>query len=75
MTVIEIGLCGIKPNHAVMDTSTPEGAILNRAWGSVTSNPLGPHWAFGGLEVNDPSKLWGFFSFESVSHHEEFART
>jgi hypothetical protein len=75
MPVIEFGLMGVKPNHAIMDANTPEGDILNRAWSAVTVAPGGPHWAYGGLEVDDPSRLWGFFKFDSVKHHEEFAQT
>jgi hypothetical protein len=75
MPVIELGLMGVKPQHDVMDPTTSSGAILHKAWSSVTPAPGGPHWAFGGLEVDDNSQLWGFFEFDSVEHHEEFAQT
>jgi hypothetical protein len=75
MTVIEIGVMGVKPNHAVMEFTQPEGQILKRAWNSVTAHANGPHWAFGGTEVGDRSMLWGFFEFDSIEHHAEFAKT
>lgn len=75
MPTIEIGLMGTKPNQHVMDTTTPEGQTLQHAWNSVTSYSSGPHWSYGGVEPADPSALWGFFEFDNVKHHEEFART
>lgn len=66
---------GVKPDHAVMDTSTIEGRILQKAWGSVVQAENGPHWAYGGLECADPLRLWGLFAFDSVQQHEEFAQT
>jgi hypothetical protein len=75
MPVIEVGLMGVMPNHAVMDPTKPEGQILERACDSVTAHETGPHWAFGGTEFGDTSRLWGFFEFEPVEHHAEFAKT
>lgn len=75
MSIIEIGCMGVKPDHAVMDSSTDEGRILQQAWGSVVHADGGPHWAYGGLECDDPLRLWGLFSFDSVQQHEKFAQT
>jgi hypothetical protein len=75
MTVIEIGLVGVKRNHAAMDPTHPEGHILKRAWNSDTAHANGPHRAFGGMELVDRSMLWGFFEFESIEHHAGFAKT
>jgi hypothetical protein len=75
MTVIEIGVVGVKPNHQVMNPNTPEGHILNQAWSAVTVAPNGPYWAHGGLDVDSPLRLWGFFAFDSIAHHQGFAKT
>jgi len=75
MPTIELGLMRVKPNHAIMDAFTPSGQILQKAWSAVTSYPNGPHWSYGGAEPGDTSKLWGFFEFESVKHHVDFAGT
>jgi hypothetical protein len=75
MTVIELGLVGVKPKHQVMDPSTLEGQILDKAWSEVTITPGGPYWTYGGLEVDCPLRLWGFFAFDSIAHHQEFAKT
>ncbi|KAF2823814.1 hypothetical protein CC86DRAFT_457447 [Ophiobolus disseminans] len=74
MPTIEFGLMLAKPNHAVMDTTSPEGHILQQAWSAVTRYPTGPHWSYGGVEPGDASALWGFFAFDGVAHHEKFAR-
>ncbi|KAH7087593.1 hypothetical protein FB567DRAFT_525301 [Paraphoma chrysanthemicola] len=75
MPVIEFGLMGVKPNHPVTSPSTPSGQILQSAWSQLSTAPNGPAWVYGGVEVSDPEKLWGFFEFESVEQHEQFART
>tara|TARA_R110002003_G_scaffold48_9_gene4009 strand:- start:13288 stop:13515 length:228 start_codon:yes stop_codon:yes gene_type:complete len=75
MPVIEFGLMGVKPNHAVTDPTTTEGQILHQAWESVSTTPNGPRWVYGGVEVDNPERLWGFFEFESVKQHEDFAKT
>ena len=74
MPVIEFGLMGVKPNHKAMDQTTEEGQVLHKAWTTVTVAPGGPHWAYGGLEVGNPLLLWGFFAFDSVEQHQEFAK-
>ncbi|KAH7074717.1 hypothetical protein BKA63DRAFT_553641 [Paraphoma chrysanthemicola] len=75
MPVIEFGLMGVKPNHPVTSPSTPSGKILQSAWSHLSTAPNGPAWVYGGVEVPDPEKLWGFFEFESVEQHEQFAKT
>lgn len=75
MPVVEIGLMGVKPEHKVMDLTTTEGQVLEKAWSAVTVAPGGPHWAYGGVEIDKPLLLWGFFAFDSVEHHREFAKT
>lgn len=74
MPVVEFGPMVVKPNHAVFDSSTPEGKILDNAWDAVTVLPGGPYWAYGGLLEDDETFLWGFFEFDSVAHHESFAK-
>jgi hypothetical protein len=49
MPVIEFGLMGVKPNHAVTDPTTTEGQILHQAWESVSTAPNGPRWVYGGV--------------------------
>ena len=75
MPVIEFGLMGVMPDHNVMDQTIEEGQILQKTWTAVTVAPGGPHWACGGLEIGNPLLLWGFFAFDSVEHHQEFAKT
>lgn len=65
---------GVKPGHAVMDPSTSEGLVLKTAWDSCAKTKDGPHWAYGGVEAGDPLTLWAFFAFDSVAHHETFAK-
>ncbi|KAF5694540.1 major facilitator family transporter [Fusarium denticulatum] len=73
MTVTEIGAMGVKPNMNIMDHTTPEGKILTDAWKTVISKPGGPQRVYWGLESVDPSKIWGFFDFDSVEQHRRFA--
>jgi hypothetical protein len=75
MTVTEIGCMGVKPDHNIMDETTKEGRILVGAWKAVTAAPGGPHRVYWGLEVEDPSKVWAFFDFDSVEDHEKFAKS
>lgn len=75
MNVVEFGLMGVKPSHSIMDPTTKEGQVLKKAWDAVTAAQGGPYWAFGGVETDDTSRLWGFFEFDSLAHHEEFAKT
>ncbi|KAF5603546.1 multidrug resistance [Fusarium pseudocircinatum] len=73
MTVTELGPMGVKPNMNIMDHTTPEGKILTDAWKTVLSKPGGPQRVYWGLESVDPSKVWGFFDFDSVEQHQRFA--
>ncbi|KAF2031448.1 hypothetical protein EK21DRAFT_63319 [Setomelanomma holmii] len=75
MPVVEFGLMGVQPNHPVTNLTTPSGQILQRAWDAVVGALNGPRWAFGGVEVDNAERLWGFFEFESVEQHAEFAKT
>jgi hypothetical protein len=75
MAVTEIGCMGVKPGLNVMDESTQEGQVLIGAWKAVTSAPGGPHQVYWGLEVEDPSKLWAFFDWDSVEDHENFSKS
>ena len=74
MPVIEFGLMGIKPDHKVMDATTREGQVLEKAWTAVTVALGGPYWAYGGLDLSNSLLLWAFFAFDSVEHHQEFAK-
>jgi hypothetical protein len=58
-----------------MDESTPEGQVFPRAWNTVTAAPGGPHKVYWGLQVEDPSKVWTFFEWDSVDDHEKFAKS
>ncbi|KAF2661832.1 hypothetical protein K491DRAFT_773790 [Lophiostoma macrostomum CBS 122681] len=74
MAIIEIGRMGVKPNHNVMDESTPEGKILRDTWERIIEQPTGPHRLFWGLEDEEPLRIWGIFEWDSVEHHQKFAR-
>jgi len=75
MAVTEIGFMGVKPNLDVMNDSTHEGQILSGAWNAVTTAPGGPHRVHWGLEIEDPSKIWAFFDWDSLEEHEKFAKS
>lgn len=75
MAIIEVGCMIVKPEKNVLDGSTTEGQILNKAWNSVLVAPDGPRWNCWGVEAGDSRRLWGFFEFESIEHHAEFAKT
>lgn len=75
MPVTEISCMGVKPNVDIMDESTPEGQVLPRAWKTVTAAPGGPHKVYWSLQVEDPSKVWTFFEWDSVDDHEKFAKS
>ena len=75
MTVTEVGLMGVKPGLNVMDESTPEGKVLPAAWNAVSSAPGGPHQVYYGLEIEDPSKVWAFFDWDSLEDHAKFAKS
>lgn len=73
MAVTEVGCMVVKPGVDIMDENSQGGQILNTAWKAVTSEPTGPYTVYWGLEVEDPSHMWGFFDFESVEKHQKFA--
>lgn len=75
MAVTEIGFMGVKPNLDVMNEKTHEGQILSGAWGAVTTAPGGPQRVHWGLEIEDPSRIWAFFDWESLEQHEKFAKS
>ena len=75
MTFAESGCMGVKPGIDIMDESTPEGKILKNTWETVTTKPGGPHRVCWGLEREDPSKIWVWFDWDSVEHHQAFAQT
>ncbi|KAF6819241.1 hypothetical protein CPLU01_13090 [Colletotrichum plurivorum] len=74
MTVIEIGCMGVRPGLDVMNDNTPEGKVLPTAYNTVTVTPGGPYNAFWGLQLEDPTRVWTFFEFDSVEAHMEFGR-
>lgn len=75
MPVTEVGCMGVKPDHDVMNDATREGQVLTGVWKTVTTAPGGPQRVYWGLEVEDPSKVWAFFDFESIEEHRKFAET
>ncbi|KAK2767205.1 hypothetical protein CKAH01_15323 [Colletotrichum kahawae] len=74
MPVTEVGCMGVKPDLSPMDDSTPEGSFLSGVYTAVTVAEGGPYRAFWGTEMENPLLLWGFFDFDSVEHHEVFAK-
>ena len=58
-----------------MDEETWEGKIVAEAWKAVSSVPTGPYQVYYGVEAENPSKLWGFFDFDSIEHHHRFAKS
>ena len=74
MVVTEVGVMGIKPGLDVMNDDTPEGQILTKVWKTVTTAPGGPQNVCWGIESEDPSKIWGFFDWNSVEEHQQFAK-
>lgn len=74
MTVIEIGCMGVRPGLDIMNDDTPEGKVLPTAYNTVTATPGGPYNAFWGLQLEDSTKVWTFFEFDSVEAHMEFGR-
>lgn len=74
MTITEVGCTALKPGMDVMNAATPEGKILNSIWEKVIKNPEGPSRVYWGVEKNDPLKQWAWFDWDSVEHHEKFAK-
>jgi hypothetical protein len=75
MSVIEFGFMGIKSSRDVMNPSTPEGQMLHDAWTAVTTAPGGPARTHWGVELEDTSKIWAFFDWDSLSQHAAFAKS
>ena len=74
MPVTEVVCMVTKPGTNPIDESSHEGQVLATAWKTVTQHPNGPYRAYYGTEVEDPSKLWCFFDFESVEDHQNFVK-
>ena len=66
---------GVKPGLDVMNETTWEGQILMGVWNTVIEAPGGPHRVYWGLEMEDPYKVWAFFDWDSIDHHEKFAKS
>jgi len=64
---------GVKPGLNIMDEDAPEGKVLTGVYNAVVSLPGGPHRVYLGLEAEDRSKLWAFFDWDSIEHHQKFA--
>ncbi|KAK1980187.1 hypothetical protein LZ30DRAFT_723977 [Colletotrichum cereale] len=75
MIVTEIGCCGVKPGLDIMDESTPEGKIYVGVFRTLNASPGGPHRMYLSLDLDEPSKEYGFFDWDSLEHHENFAKT
>ncbi len=75
MSVTEVGCMGVKSGLDIMDETTPEGQILLKAWKPVPDLPGGPRRAYWGLEIENPLKIWAFFDWDSIEHHEKFAKS
>ncbi|KAK2033035.1 hypothetical protein LX32DRAFT_635675 [Colletotrichum zoysiae] len=75
MAVTEIGCCGIKPGLKIMDESTPEGKLYMGVFRTLNTLPGGPLRIYLGVDLDEPSKVYGFFDWISVDHHEKFAKT
>ncbi len=66
---------GVKPGLNIMDDTTPEGQILLKTWKAVIDAPRGPDQVYWGLEIENPLSIWAFFDWDSVEHHEKFAKS
>ncbi|KAH8817447.1 hypothetical protein F5884DRAFT_897092 [Xylogone sp. PMI_703] len=75
MPIIEVGCMGVKPNLDIMDDNTREGQILTGAWKAVTTAAGGPHQVYWGLEIEDLSRVWAFFDWDSIEDHDKFAKS
>lgn len=73
--VVEVGLMGVKNGKTPMDPTTSDGKILADAWEAVIKAPGGPERVYWGLEVEDSSRIWGWFDWKSLEEHEEFAKS
>ncbi|KAF3038757.1 hypothetical protein E8E11_003804 [Didymella keratinophila] len=75
MAIVEVGMMGVQTGKTPMDPTTPDGRLLHDAWTSVIAAPGGPARVYWGTEVENPSKIWGFFDWESLEQHEAFAKS
>jgi hypothetical protein len=75
MPVTEVGYMSVKPGLNIMDETTPEGQILAGAYKRVAAAPGGPKHVYFGPEMENPSKLWAFFDWDSVEEHKKFAKS
>ncbi|KAK2015053.1 hypothetical protein LZ32DRAFT_602752 [Colletotrichum eremochloae] len=41
----------------------------------LNASPGGPHRMYLGVDLDEPSKVYGFFDWDSLEHHEKFAKT
>lgn len=73
MSVTEISCMGVKPFLDVMNEGTPEGQVLLKAWNTIIAAPEGPRRIYWGLEMEDLTKIWTFFDWNSIEDHEKFA--
>ncbi|KAL2882070.1 hypothetical protein SGCOL_002332 [Colletotrichum sp. CLE4] len=74
MIVTELGAMGVKPGLNIMDESTPEGEIFMGVYRKIIAAPGAPHRLYLGLELEDPTMVWGFFDWDSIEDHEKFAK-
>jgi hypothetical protein len=75
MAIVEVGMMGVQAGKTPMDPATADGKILRQAWESVIRASEGPKRVLWGTEFSDPSRIWGFFDWESIEQHEAFARS
>lgn len=75
MAIVEVGMMGVQAGKTPMDPATADGKILRQAWKSVIRASEGPKRVLWGTEFSDPSRIWGFFDWESIEQHEAFARS
>ncbi|KAJ0162857.1 hypothetical protein CTA2_3922 [Colletotrichum tanaceti] len=74
MTVTELGCCGVKPGLKILDQDTPEGQIFIGVYNMIVSSPGAPHRVYLSIDLDEPSKMYGLFDWDSVEHHERFAK-
>ncbi|GJC87683.1 hypothetical protein ColLi_10521 [Colletotrichum liriopes] len=75
MTVTELGCCGVKPGLSIMDEKTPEGQTYLGVYKTLIGSPGGPHRMYLSVDLDEPSMVYGFFDWDSLEHHENFAKT
>ncbi|TQN65324.1 hypothetical protein CSHISOI_10116 [Colletotrichum shisoi] len=74
MTVTELGCCVVKPGLKILDEDTPEGQIYVGVYKMIISSPGAPHRIYLSIDLDEPSKVYGLFDWDSVEHHERFAK-